>query len=240
MTVDSAPKANGVKTALDTIIAPKEAFESIRNTPTWSFALIISIAISMICSYLVIPAAQHAIVADWPNQLAKSPQLASMTAAQQQAALAMGQKISSFFFLFFILLVPIGNLVSAAVMSLFNSLGRGEGSFAKYWAASCNIGVVAWGVYSIVLAIVVLARGADSFNTSMSVQQAIPSLAMLVPGASAKLTAILYPFNPITLWGVVLVSLAMETIGRVPRLQAWLAGITMFLLPIAIAVPFAK
>jgi hypothetical protein len=35
MAVDTSPKPNGLKVALDTIVAPKEAFDSIRIAPTW-------------------------------------------------------------------------------------------------------------------------------------------------------------------------------------------------------------
>jgi len=52
MGVESPAKANGLKTAIDTIIAPKEAFEAIRNAPTWFWALAISIVITMIGGYL--------------------------------------------------------------------------------------------------------------------------------------------------------------------------------------------
>ena len=236
----AAQKPNGLKTALDTIIAPKAAFEAIRTAPAWAWAFLISILISMICSYLLTPAAVHALAADWPNQIAKSPQLAGMSADQQQRALMLGEKFASYFFLLFLLLIPLGNVISATVMTIFNALGRGDGTFGKYWAASCNIGVVSWGLYSIVLAVIVLARGADSFTTSTSVTQAIPSLAMVAPGANVKLATALYYFNPLTLWGIGLVIAAMLIVGRVPKVQAWLAGITMFVLPLLLGVAGAK
>lgn len=236
----AAQKPNGLKTALDTIISPKDAFEAIRNAPTWFWAFLISIIVAMICSYLIGPASQHALAADWPNQVAKSPQLSSMTPEQQQSALAMGQKFSSFAFIIMLIAVPIGNLISASIMTMYNALGRGDGSFGKYWAASCNIGVVSWALYSIVLAVVVMARGADSFASPQAVQQAVPSLAMLVPATSAKLATALYWLNPITLWGLILIVVAMQVVGRVPKVQAWLTAITMLVLQLAVTVPFAK
>jgi hypothetical protein len=237
---ESAVKGNGIKTAIDAIVAPKDAFEAIRNAPTWFWAFAISIIVAMIASYLCIPANVHALTADFPNMVAKSPALAGMSADDQQKALGNIQKFSQFGFLFWIVIIPIANLIAAAIMALFNSLGRGEGSFAKYWAAACNIGVVGFGLYSIVLAGVILARGADSFNSPQALAGAMPSLAMLAPEGAVKLTTILTYFNPVTLWATGLTILAMLTIGRVPKLQAWLTGIVLFFIPMLFTVPFAK
>jgi len=240
MGVDTPARPNGFKVALDTILAPKEAFEAIRTAPTWFIALAITIVVTMIGSYLQVPATAHALAADWPNQVAKSPGLAGMTSDQQQAALASAQKIIGFGFISWLIIVPFFTLVSTIVMAIFNALGRGEGSFGKYWAAACNIGLVGLGISFVILTAIVLVRGADSFNSPAELQRAIPSLAMLAPGSSPKLLALLYAFNPMALWSSWLTVVAMQVIGRVPSLQAWLAGITMFLIPTLIGVGFAK
>ncbi len=240
MAVESPAKASGLKTAIDTIIAPKEAFESLRSAPTWGWALAISIVVAMLGGYLIIPANLHAIAADWPNMIAKSPQLAGLSADQQQAQLAIVQKFTGFGFLSFVLVVPIFNLIVAASMARCNALGRGEGSFAKYWAAACNIGMIGFGIGSILIAGIVIARGADSFNSPQAIAQAVPSLAMLAPEGSPKLGAFLNSFSPIALWTAGLSIVAMLTIGRVPKLQAWLAGIVLFAIPMLFAVAFAK
>lgn len=240
MAVGSSPRANGIKTAIDTIIAPKDAFEAIRSTPTWFFAFAITIVLTVVAGYLCVPANQHALTADWPNMVAKSPGLAGMSSDEQAKALSNIQKFSAFGFLVFIFIIPIANLISAAVMALFNSLGRGDGSFGKYWAAACNISVVGFGIYSILLAAIVLARGADSFNSPQAIQNALPSLAMLAPSGSPKLVVVLTYFNPVTIWSTGLAIMAMLTIGRVPRVQAWLTGIVLFLIPALIGAAFAK
>ncbi|MGC2129791.1 MAG: hypothetical protein WA629_06815, partial [Candidatus Aquilonibacter sp.] len=111
-----------------------------------------------------------------------------------------------------------------------------DGSFGKYWAAQCNIALTN-SVGAIVLTAIVFARGVGSFMTPASVQEALPNLGILVPGAG-KLHAFLATFTPFTLWGAALVIVALTIIGRVPRIQAWLAGILAFILPGAIAVAF--
>ncbi len=241
MAVDSAaPPANGLKTVLDTIVAPKEAFESIRAVPTWGWALAIAILLSAIGTYLITPAIIHATAASWPQQVAANPRLAQLTPEQQQSTLAFTEKIISLSWVFTIIVIPIYCLIEAVIMLIFNALGRGQGSFAKYFAAACNIAVPAAGISSVVNAIIVSLRGASTFMSPTSVQQAVPSLAMIVPSSNLKLTAFLATFTPFTIWATGLSILAMLVIGRVPKLQAWLAGIVLFLIPSLIAVAGAK
>ena len=242
MAVDStAPRANGIKTVLDTIVAPKEAFESIRLVPTWGWALAIAIVLTALGTYLITPAIQHATASAWPQQVAASPQLARLTPEQQQSALATTEKFISISWIFVIFVVPIYCLIEAVIMLIFNALGHGQGSFGKYFAAACNIAVPAAGVSSLINALVVNLRGASSFNSPASVQQAVPSLAMLIPVANnVKLAAFFATVTPFTIWATALSIMAMLIVGRVPKLQAWLAGIVLFLIPSLIAVAGAR
>ncbi len=241
MAVDSqAPQANGLKTVLDTILAPKEGFESIRAVPTWGWALAIAILLGAISSYLLVPAIQHAMAVDWPAMAAQNPRLAQMTPQEQQAALAMSQKIAAFAWIVVIFAVPIYCFIEAVIMLIFDKLGRGDGSFAKYFAAACNIAVPVAGIGSLVNSAIVIIRGPATFTSVQAVQTAVPSLAMLVPGVTGKLGAFLATFTPFTMWATGLSIAAMVIVGRVPKLQAWLAGIVLFIIPSLIAVSFAK
>ncbi|MEO9264011.1 MAG: YIP1 family protein [Candidatus Baltobacteraceae bacterium] len=235
-----APSANGLKTLIDTIVSPKEAFESIRTFPTWGLALAITIVLSALGSYLMIPAFQHAFTSSWPEMLAKDPRLAQMSADQQQSFVSMNLKIFNFAWLFSIVAVPVYCLIEAVVMLIFNAIGRGDGTFGKFFAASCNIAVPAAGLSTIVAALIVTLRGAQSFESIPAVQSAMPSLALLAPAGNAKLTAFFTAINPFTIWAVALSIAAMLIVGRVPKLQAWLAGIVMFLIPALLAVAGAK
>jgi Yip1 domain len=236
MAVDT-PQANGLKTVVDTIVAPKEAFASIRVAPTWGWALLITIVIVLVSSYLTTPAAIHGVVTDWPNTVAKSPALAGQTAEQQQAGLAMAQKITSFVWIFTPIFVLIGILIGTVIMAIFNALGRGDGTFAKYWASQCNIAIVA-ALGAVILAVIVLVRGPDSFTSAQSVQEAMPNLGALVPG-TGKLHVFLSVFTPFSVWATLLSVAALSIVGRVPRVQAWLGGSLTLVLPGLIAAAFA-
>src|SRR6185312_8101904 len=100
-------------------------------------------------------------------------------------------------------------------MTIFNAVGKGQAGFGKLWAASMNICVV-YGIGQIITAVVVMLRGADSFDSAASVQRALPSVAMLAPGVSdPHLLTFLASINPIVIWSVVLVSMAMRYTAKV-------------------------
>ena len=238
MAVESAPKVNAMKTVVDIVVAPKEAFESLRAVPTWGLALAIAIILGAVGTYLMTPAIAHATIAGWPAQVAANPRLAQMTPEQQQNALNLGVKMSSFGWIFVMIAVPIYCLIESLIMLVFDKLGRGEGSFGKYFAANCNIAVPV-GIGTIVTAIITIVRGPDSFATAQSVQAAMPSLGTLIP-VTGKLGAFLATVTPISLWATGLAIGALLIIGRVPKLQAWLGGIVLFLIPSLLAVAFAK
>jgi hypothetical protein len=172
--------------------------------------------------------------------VAQNPRLAQMTPEQQQVALGTSQKIAAFSWIAFFIFVPFYCLIETVVMLIFDKLGHGEGSFAKYFAAACNIAVPAAGIATLINALIVIIRGPASFMTPQAVQGAMPSLAMLAPGVTGKLGAFLGTFTPFTIWATGLSVAAMLIIGRVPKLQALLAGIVLFLIPSLLAVSFAK
>ncbi|HUA08634.1 MAG TPA: hypothetical protein VMA98_05115 [Candidatus Acidoferrales bacterium] len=227
-----------MKTALDTIVAPKAAFESLRAAPTWLLALLVSIVVITISSFITTPAVVHGLSTDWPNLMAKDPVTAALPPDQQQARLAIAVKFSQFVWVFSPIFVLFAVLIGTVIMVIFNALGRGDGSFGKYWAAQSNITLIA-ALGSLVLALIVALRGADSYTTAQSVQESIPSLGMLAPG-TGKLHAFLSAFTPFSIWASALVIAALAVTGRVARVQAWLGGILTLLLPALIAAAFAK
>ena len=82
MAIDSTetPKANGLKTAIDIVIAPKEAFESLRVSPTWGWAFLITTVLAIAAFFVMMPASLHGMA----GEFAKNPQMQQMTAEQLQ------------------------------------------------------------------------------------------------------------------------------------------------------------
>lgn len=235
-----APKADGLKTALDIIAAPKDGFERLRLTPTWGWALLIAIALYALGSFLMTGALQHATQADWPHQIAMNPRLAALTPEQQQRYLGLTLSITRWFWVFTPVFMLIAAFVQSIVMLIFKAIGRGDAPYGKLWASAVNIALPAIGINTVVTAAIVLVRGADSFNAPSELQMAMPSLGMLVPQASVKLHTFLAMINPFTLWGCGLTIAAMALVARVSRALAWTTGIVGLLVAAAFVALLSK
>lgn len=225
-----APKANGLKTALDTIVAPGDAFERLRTAPTWGWAYLITLVLYMLGSYLLIPAIVHGTQAGWAAQVAADPRLAALTPEQLQNALNISVTVVRFAWLFPIIVLPFYILIQTVILLVFRAIGRGDAGFGQIWAAVTNITVPALGLGSIVLALIAIVRGPDSFGSSFEVQTAMPSLAMLAPGAPVKLHGFLAAFTPFTLWSAWLTATMMSVTTRVSKGVAYSAAATVLLI----------
>jgi hypothetical protein len=224
------PKADGLKTALDTIVAPGEAFERLRSAPTWGWAYLITLVLYMLGSFLLIPAIVHGTQAGWAAQVAENPRLAALSPDQLRNALNISITVVRFAWLFPLIVLPLYILIQTIVLLVFKAIGRGDAGFGQIWAAVTNITVPTLGIGAVVLALIAIVRGADSFGTSFEVQTAMPSLAMLAPGAPVKLHGFLAAFTPFTLWGAWLMATAMSVTARVPKGVAYAAGATVLLI----------
>jgi hypothetical protein len=237
----AAPTRSGLQVVLDVIVAPKAAFESLRAVPTWGWALIISIVIAMIGTYLGSPGAVHAMVTEAPAKAAQM--LPSATAEKREELvaqqIAMGQTITKFTFLFVAVILPIISLCQALVMLLVNAIARGDGTFKKFFALSVNVSII-YGISTILLGLIIMLRGADSFNSQADIYAGLPSLALLAPGASKGLTAFLGQLNVFTIWSTVLLVMGMGIIARIPRGFAIGAGTFMLFCGAGFAALAAK
>jgi Yip1 domain len=235
MVVDRSKKPNGLKVVIDTIVAPKAAFESIRDAPTWAWALAIAILVGTASAYLISPAIQHAYAGSLTQQFDNDPHLATLTSEQRQQMLASGLKMVSLSWIVLVANVPLGALLAAVALLLFDKIGGGTGRFASYWAAACNIAVPSFALGSAAKAAIVLLRGVDSFTATSDLQRVIPSLAMLVPGANVKLAIVLSAMTPFAIWGLGLNALALRVIGGVRPIAAWAGAIVLLLIPAVLA-----
>src|SRR5580658_8660898 len=86
----AAPPRSGLLTALDIVIAPKAAFTTLREAPTWGWAFLISAVVGIAAAFLLLPTYSHALDVSLPAQLAANPSIAKMPADQQQQAIATG------------------------------------------------------------------------------------------------------------------------------------------------------
>jgi len=228
MAVDPTPgteRANGLSTALNVIVAPREAFETLRVAPTWGWALIITLVTSLIGTYLAGPAQMHAVHAGMVAQLAANPNLDE---AQRNAQIAMADKFGSFSWAFVPIIIMLVVALQSLIMLIFNAIGSGSANFKHFWATSMNIMIPGFGMYSLVVGVLAMVRGTSAYNSMSDLYLSVPSLAWIAPHAGIKTVAFLYYFNPFFLWAAVLIAMAMQVVARVPKVQAYLTAAAIF------------
>jgi hypothetical protein len=202
----AAQKANGLKVALDVIISPKEAFESIRSAPTWGWAIILLTVVFLAGYELQRPATLHASVGTIQHMIATNSFFSSLPDEKKNEMVQQAQHptaVQAFTGpLTALLSFLLAALLNAVFLLVASSIGGGSGRFASFWAASVNIAVATFGLSSLVLGIICLLRGPDGFNTSGDIVRAIPNVGMIAPSLTGIGGAILASLNIFTLWGL--------------------------------------
>lgn len=232
-------RGNSLNNAIDIIVSPQSAFDRLRAVPGWGWALLIASVLGMIGVFVSGPATLHAIQTTMPAQLAANDQIAKLPADQQQKAIAnamaVTKVVAQLSFLFIPVILLIGALLQAVIMTIANAAAHGDGSFKKFFALSITVSVVGIGLSSLVTGIIVLVRGADSFETTGAVQTATPSLALIAPGVKGALLGFLAAMNVFYIWATVLLALGMTRVARIAPPIAWTASVAMLLLTACLA-----
>jgi hypothetical protein len=240
----SAERRSGLANVVDIIIAPNAAFERLRQVPVWGWAYLVATLLGIAGTLLVAPAILHGMETSLPAQFAANDAIAKLPADQQQKQIAMMMSVSKGIAKFSWAFIPpallLAGLIQALIMLIANAATRGDGTFKKFYALSITVSVVGTGIGSLVLGAIVALRGASSFDSPSAVQSALPSLALLVPGAKGALAGFLGALNVFVLWATALLALGMNRIGRIPRGVAWTTAIIMLLLTACFAAYGAK
>lgn len=225
-----AAKANGLSTVIDTIAAPAEAFERLRQAPTWGWAVTITIVLMMLGAYIQGPTARHVAVLQTQRFMNTSTIAANMSAEQKQKAIENSGKTSPFSYIGPLVALFFAVFFNALILLAGNAAGRGQADFKRLWCGSMNIAVPTLGLGAIVLGVITVLRGPDSFSSAMSMAQAVPSLGMLAPHAPATTAAFLSAISVFTVWGFFLNATMMRVMAKTsPGIAYTFAGIVLLL-----------
>lgn len=230
VTAPAAAKISGLSTVVDTVAAPADAFERLRMAPTWGWALVVALVLMLAGAYLQGPAARHAAVVSTQKMMATSTLFANATAEQKQKAIERAGKPSVFTYVGPVIGLFIAVFFNTVILLIGNAVGRGQADFKRLWSGSMNIAVPTLGLGAIVLGIITMVRGADSFDSGLALAQAMPSPAMLVPHGSAVMVAFLSGISVFTLWGFLLNSTMMRVTARTSPAVAYTFAAVVLLL----------
>jgi hypothetical protein len=222
-----------MKTAIDIVISPKDAFESLRESPVWGWTLLATLVLMIIGYFLQLPATEHASYGTMQHALATSPLYATLTDEQKarvlervahppayQAALGIGS---------IVIILFVAALLNSVILLAGSALARGTGDFKHLFAGSMAITVPSFGLYSLVLGIILRVLGADHFATIADIYRAMPGLALLAPGATGKLGAFLGGIQIFSLWGCGLNILMMRVLAGVRNAVAWIVPLLILI-----------
>jgi hypothetical protein len=232
-------RRSGLLNVVDVVIAPGSAFARLRLVPTWGWSFLVAALLAVAGSLLMQPAMLHVMDKTLPAQMARQdaaaiPKWNQMSADDQAKTVAqqvgLGKAFAQYGWIALPFALLIGGLVQALVMLIANAVGHGDGTFRKYFALSLTVSVVGYGLATLVLGLIVVLRGQSGFESMSALQAAVPSLALLAPGAQGALAGFLSAINVFALWGTALLALGMTVVGRVARGPAWAAALLLLLL----------
>jgi len=229
----AAPKASGLQTLLNTIAAPKEAFETLKVAPTWGWAIIVAIVVYVIAATLLLPIGHHVGLA-MVERMANGSFGANMSDAQKQSMIAgaahptalkdFGNALGGIAGLF------VALLFNTLWMLLANAIGKGSGDFKRFWSGSANILIPSYILGQIVTAVIALMRGPDAFNSIGDIFRVLPSLAWLAPGAKGYAVGFLASLSIFSIWGAYLNATMLQVMANVKGGVAWTVASLVLLL----------
>jgi hypothetical protein len=228
-----APKSSGLKTALDIVVAPRDAFASLKAAPTWGWACTIAIILMLVGYFMQRPAQLHAAVGTLQHMMATNSLFANMTDEQKQKAIENAQHpgpASTAFAILGIVFSLFGAALLNTVVLLVGSVAaRGTAGFNRLWAGSMNIAIPTFGLNYVVLGAVCLILGADHFQNTGDMLRAAPGLAMLAPGVHGMALGVLCGLNVFTIWGFILNVMMMREVAGAKGASAWIAPLVVLL-----------
>jgi len=232
MAVDSmgTERRSGLTTALNVVLAPREAFETLRIAPMWGWAFLIALVLGIIGSYLALPAQMHAMHSTLAHMMATDPRMAQLTDAQKARQVAMSESIGRFSAIIAPPLILLFiSLLATAIFLIFNAAANGRATFKTLWASTMNVSLVGVGLYQLVNGILAVVRGPNAYNSALDSLLSMPSLAWLVPHAAPKTIGFLAGFNPFTIWVFFLNVLMLTIVARLAKGPAYIAAALMLL-----------
>jgi hypothetical protein len=241
VTVEAAPEQRNALTVLwDVIVAPRSAFESLRDRPRWLIAFAVTCVLGMIGAFLQIPAGEHIAAATLTRQAATDPNLATMSPEKLQQVKDMAVTAQRWIWPFYPIIVIISISIGTLVMLIGSAIAKGTATFGKLFALSANVAFVNWGIYYLIVGALSTLRGADDFSSQSDIAKLVPSLAWLAPSAGPKLTVFLTVFNPFAIWSFLLLELGLETVASLKRVPAYVVAAVVAFGGILFAAAFAK
>lgn len=221
-------RANGLATYFAVITSPRSAFDTLARIPTWGWAAIIGILLTVVGAIVSLPATLQIAHIAQQQRIAELPADSQVQANQ---AIAQFAPMLKYFIIGGSAVLPwIAWLIFALVYLIVAAIAGGSARFLNAWVAAVNAYAVS-GIAQVVQAVILRARPIESMNSQADVY-VIPSFAAFVHD-NPKLAAFAYGYNVLYVWSYVVGVIALERVMKVSRP---VAIITMVVLSVALAL----
>jgi hypothetical protein len=230
-------KADGLGTYLKVIYAPGDAFATLARVPTWGWAALVGIILTIVGTFLALPASLHY------SHIAQEQQFSQMSAEQAAAAREFTAKIPQWAYYIFAFIGAlfgcfVGWLIASLIYLISAALGGGEAAFKKAWVAAVNLYIIPV-LGSLAGGLILLLRGPENANTSTDLF-VLPSPALLIH-TPLKLAAFLYyGLNVVNIWFYFVAVIALQLLMKVSRVAAIVTVIVVGLLLSSVLALLAK
>lgn len=218
------------------LFAPAETFASIARRPDILGPLLVVLIVGLITTAMVIPRMDfETIIAQQTEQMRKqSPNVSEEQLAQIEKFTRASGKVFGWISPF--LMVAWYAIVAGALLLAFRLMG-GEGTYKQAFSAT----LYAWMpllLFSIILAIVVLARGTFDPVTAPTIVKSNPAFLVDVK-EQPVLYSLLASFDVFTIWTIVLLIFGFAALSKTSRAKSASIVITLWLAMILVKVGFA-
>jgi len=217
--------AFGLVTYVWVLAKPRAAFERLKNAPTWGWAAVIGLFLTLAALLIAEPAQLHVLAASESHRIAALPPSERVRAQIVQLHVAGSLKS------LFIIGALLGPWITWFLMTLFfflaAAISRARARFGMAWVVALNSYVV-YALGGVVNAALLAVRDPNHVNSALDLI-AVPSLGWLFPHNPA-IAAFLSAYNPFGIWYYAIVAIAMTAVLNVPRTAAIVATVGYSLL----------
>lgn len=217
----------------DLIAEPSTAFSRLKSQPRWGIAFIAFYLLSVLITWAILPYSEALSAA----QLTKS----DLQPGQLEAAENIGQifkGIGIFVGPIFALLVFV---ITGAVLKLAARFLTKNGSleFRHIYAAIVHISLIGCLIQLVNAALLLVFRDIEGVKNAVDLKM-IPGLHLLLGGgANPKLAMLLSHINPLNLWLIAVMAIAIAVLTNMEKNRARVAAVILWIISILPEVVFA-
>jgi hypothetical protein len=217
--------AFGLVTYVWVLVRPRAAFERLKNAPTWGWAAVIGLLLTLAAFLIAEPAQLHVLATSESHRIAALPPNERVRAQIVQLHIAQSHKT------LFIVGALVGPWITWFLTALFffmaAAISRARASFGMAWVVALNSYVV-YALGGVANAALLATRDPNHVDSGLDLI-AMPSLGWLFPHNPA-IAAFLSAYGPFNIWYYAIVAVALIAVLKVPRSAAVVATIGYSLL----------